>query len=157
MKILLACAALGAIAVAVTFTVRSRPAVPAIATEEYGERLLAQTSELLGPDQPDPAMRYSGTRLACGSCHLETGLEPGTLSLLPAAAHYPRVSPRTGTSTRRNICIGVRRIDRAALIYTAGMLRTAFIVNRTTGMMPCIAPKAIFADMPSPNSRSTTG
>ena len=65
-----------------------------IATEEYGRRLLAQTAELLGPDHPDPAMRYSGSRLACGSCHLGTGTEPGTLTLLQTTEHYPRFSRR---------------------------------------------------------------
>ena len=67
-----------------------------VATEDYGRRLLSQTSELLGPDHPDPAMRYSGIRLACGSCHLGIGAQPGTLSLLQAAEKYPRFSGRDG-------------------------------------------------------------
>jgi thiosulfate dehydrogenase len=70
--------------------------VPAIATEDYGRRLIAQTSELIGPDHPDPAMRYTGSRMSCGSCHLGTGTEPGTLSLLQSAAQYPRFSGRDG-------------------------------------------------------------
>ena len=70
--------------------------VPPIATEEYGRRLVAQTSELIGPDHADPSMRYSGTRMACGSCHLGGGAEPGTLSLLEGAARYPRFSGRDG-------------------------------------------------------------
>ncbi|MEO8467163.1 MAG: c-type cytochrome [Gammaproteobacteria bacterium] len=73
--------------------------VPLAATEDYGRRLIAETAALLGPDHADPAMRYSGSRLACGSCHLGAGLEPGTLSLLPAAEHYPRFSPRAGAMT----------------------------------------------------------
>jgi thiosulfate dehydrogenase len=74
----------------------TRGTVPPIATEEYGRRLIAQTSDLIGPDHPDPAMRYSGIRMACGSCHLGVGTEPGTLSLLQAAANYPRFSGRDG-------------------------------------------------------------
>lgn len=74
-------------------------AIPAKATEEYGKRLLAQTPELLGPDSSDPAMRISGSRLACGSCHLGTGTEPGTLTLMLATEHYPRFSGRSGTMT----------------------------------------------------------
>jgi thiosulfate dehydrogenase len=103
--VLLACCAIGAITVGATLTLASRRAAPAsanvpdIATEEYGKRLLAQTSELLGPDNPDPKMRYSGSRLSCGSCHLGTGMEPGTLALLPATQHYPRFSPRVGGTT----------------------------------------------------------
>jgi thiosulfate dehydrogenase len=102
--VVLACCALGAITIGATLTVmpRSLPSTataPAIATEDYGKRLLAQSSELLGPDNPDPKMRYSGSRLSCGSCHLGTGMEPGTLTLLLATQHYPRMSPRVGGMT----------------------------------------------------------
>lgn len=103
--VLLACCAIGAITIGATLTLASRRSIPSnakapdIATEEYGKRLLAQTSELLGPDNPDPKMRYSGIRLSCGSCHLGTGLEPGTLALLLATQHYPRFSPRVGGTT----------------------------------------------------------
>jgi len=69
---------------------------PAAATAEYGRRLLRETSALVGPDHPDPAMRYSGTGMACASCHLEVGAEPGTLTLLTAASKYPRFSGRDG-------------------------------------------------------------
>jgi len=103
--VVLVCCAVGAITVAATLTMAPRrapsagKAVPLIATEEYGKRLLAQTSELLGPDNPDARMRYSGSRLSCGSCHLGTGTEPGSLTLLLATEHYPRLSPRVGAMT----------------------------------------------------------
>jgi thiosulfate dehydrogenase len=103
--VVLLCCAVGAITVGATLTLAPRRVpsagrnVPPIATEEYGKRLLAQTSELLGPDNPDPGMRYSGSRLACGSCHLGTGTEPGSLTLLQATQHYPRLSPRVGAMT----------------------------------------------------------
>lgn len=64
------------------------------ATAEYGRSLLRDTVSLLGPDQPDPSMRYSGNRLDCASCHLDTGAEPGTLSLLQSASRYPRFMGR---------------------------------------------------------------
>ena len=67
-----------------------------VATEEYGRRLLGDTAALMGPDHADPAMRYSGTRMACASCHLGAGTEPGTLSLLQSAVVYPRFSGRDG-------------------------------------------------------------
>jgi thiosulfate dehydrogenase len=70
--------------------------VPAIATEEYGRRLITDTARLLGPDHEDPAMRYSGSRLACASCHLGNGADPGMLSLLESADLYPRYSGRDG-------------------------------------------------------------
>jgi len=76
----------------------ARP-VPAHATEEYGRRLVAHTAELLGQDHPDPSRRYINSRLNCGSCHLATGTEPGTLTLLQTAEHYPRFSGRAGAQT----------------------------------------------------------
>lgn len=73
--------------------------VPDQATEEYGRRLVANTVELLGPDHPDPAKRFTGARLNCASCHLATGTDPGTLALLQTAEHYPRFSGRSGVMT----------------------------------------------------------
>ncbi len=113
--VLLVCCAVGAIIVGATLTLGLRRSftshanVPDIATEEYGKRLLAQTSELLGPHNPDPKMRFSGSGLNCGSCHLGTGTEPGTLALMQATEHYPRFSGRTGGMTdiedRVNECL----------------------------------------------------
>ena len=101
--VIVACCAIGAITVGATLRMaRTAPeahAVPIIATEEYGKRLLAQTPELLGPDVADPKMRFTSSRLSCGSCHLGTGAEPGTLSLPDAVQHYPRFSARVGAST----------------------------------------------------------
>jgi len=77
---------------------RAAPAgsAAAEATEDYGRRLLMETSMLMGPDQPDPEKRYTGSRLQCGSCHLKAGTEPGTLALVEAFPKYPRVSGRDG-------------------------------------------------------------
>jgi thiosulfate dehydrogenase len=93
--IVAACGVVGLLAVGGAIALNGAGASP-VATEDYGRRLLSQTSELLGPDHPDPAMRYSGIRLACGSCHLGIGAQPGTLSLLQAAEKYPRFSGRDG-------------------------------------------------------------
>lgn len=65
-------------------------------TEEYGRRLIAETSWLIGPDHPDPERRYAGSRLNCASCHLGAGKSPGTLSLLETFGKYPRFSGRDG-------------------------------------------------------------
>ena len=98
----LVCALAGAVTVAATL-VRSGGGDPAttgrassLATEEYGRRLISDTAALMGPDHADPAMRYTGIRMACASCHLGAGTEPGTLSLLQSAAAYPRFSGRDG-------------------------------------------------------------
>jgi len=66
------------------------------ATAEYGERLIRHTPEEMGPANPDPAMRYTGSHLDCASCHLDSGQKPGTLSLLQTSSRYPRFSGRDG-------------------------------------------------------------
>jgi thiosulfate dehydrogenase len=71
-------------------------ATATMATEEYGRRLISDTSRLMGPDHEDPARRHTGIRMACASCHLGGGTEPGTLSLLQSASVYPRFSGRDG-------------------------------------------------------------
>jgi len=70
--------------------------IPLAATPEFGQRLLRDTARYLGPDQPDPEKRYTGARIACASCHLDSGMLPGTLSLLPTSERYPRFSGRDG-------------------------------------------------------------
>ena len=97
----LATIAIGGLVVAGAIVLENRTPEAAVvadieATEEYGRRLLRNTAQYLGPDHPDPEMRYSGTRMACASCHLEIGTNPGTLSLLPSAPKYPRMSGRDG-------------------------------------------------------------
>ena len=104
-KVVALCAAIGAICVAATLAF-GRVSLPSknapqssasiSSTEEYGKRLIAQTSEYLGPDVADPAMRYTASRLACASCHIGAGVEPGNLSLAVAMQKYPRKSPRSG-------------------------------------------------------------
>ena len=103
-KVILGCCAIGAATVAATLAFIPRNSVssahaPVMATEDYGRRLVSETADLLGPHTANARMRYSGSGLTCGSCHLGAGLEPGTLSLLPATQHYPRRSPRTGGKT----------------------------------------------------------
>jgi thiosulfate dehydrogenase len=71
-------------------------AMPAEATAEYGRYLLRETAEYLGPSHENPEMRYTGTHLACASCHLDIGERPGTLSLLETSTRYPRDSGRDG-------------------------------------------------------------
>jgi len=102
--VLAICGAIGVITVAATLAWgrgslnpnRAEPAGISMATEEYGKRLIAQTTEVLGPDVADPKMRFTDSRLACASCHIGAGVEPGNLSLTTAMSRYPRISPRSG-------------------------------------------------------------
>jgi thiosulfate dehydrogenase len=75
---------------------RSGARVADHATEEYGKHLVADTTQVLGPDVSDAKMRFMNSRLACASCHIGAGAEPGNLSLAVAMAKYPRISPRSG-------------------------------------------------------------
>jgi thiosulfate dehydrogenase len=92
--------ALGTVVVGGTLVLGPESAAPAagtiVPTAEYGRRLLEDTAAFLGPDHPDPDKRYSGTRMACSSCHLDTGTSPGTLTLLQASTKYPDFSGREG-------------------------------------------------------------
>jgi thiosulfate dehydrogenase len=96
------CSLIGAATVGATLVMsrgndgRLSTTAPPIATEEYGRRLLTDTSRLMGPDHDDPARRLTGIRMACASCHLGGGTETGMLSLLQSAAVYPRFSGRDG-------------------------------------------------------------
>lgn len=56
----------------------------------YGEALIRQTYALIGPEVADPAMRYAGNNLACGSCHLDGGRQRYALSFIGAYDAYPR-------------------------------------------------------------------
>src|SRR5579871_2288550 len=102
--ILLLCATIGLITIVATFawgrrvsiTEREPARLPSMVTDEYGQRLIAQTTEILGPDVADAKMRYIDSRLACASCHIGAGVEPGNLSLATAITRYPRISPRSG-------------------------------------------------------------
>ena len=75
---------------------RQVPEVVPSATAEYGRRLFAETAWHLGPDNPDPSRRYSGSGLNCASCHLQAGRQPGMLSMMEAFQKYPRPSGRDG-------------------------------------------------------------
>jgi thiosulfate dehydrogenase len=100
--IVLVCGVVGAAIVAGTLW-QAREQTPTRASarvagdEDYGRHLIERTTEFLGPDVSDASKRYSGNRLACASCHINAGVEPGSLSLATAVERYPRQSPRSGT------------------------------------------------------------
>ena len=76
-------------------------AVPAIATEEYGRRLvMAQTAELLGPDVADANCAISGSRLELRVVSLGRRNRTRHAYLMLTTEHYPRFSARSGAKTR---------------------------------------------------------
>jgi len=104
-RILAVCALAGVVTIVVSLAF-GRASLPATrvttgagalrATEEYGRRLISQTTEYLGPDVADANRRHMNSRLYCASCHIGAGVEPGNLSLAVAFTKYPRISPRSG-------------------------------------------------------------
>jgi len=81
-------ALIGLITVAVTLAFGHNSVSAPRVTEGYGKRLISQTPEYLS--------RHMNSRLACASCHIGDGDEPGNLSLAIAITKYPRISPRSG-------------------------------------------------------------
>jgi len=114
-----------------------RSAAATIATEEYGRRLVMETSLLMGPDQPNEALRYTGSRLQCGSCHLKGGAEPGTLSLLEADSKYPRPSGRDGVvgdmKLRLNGCMTRSMNGRALPLDSPEMIAMVAYIRSLNG------------------------
>ena len=54
-----------------------------------GRDLIVKTSSLIGPDAPDPAMRYGGNGLDCRSCHLQAGTQRFGLPLAGVWGVFP--------------------------------------------------------------------
>jgi thiosulfate dehydrogenase len=59
----------------------------------YGEQLLRNTPQLVGPDQP-PDKRFAGNRLACASCHLDAGKKVDALGFVGIAHDFPQYRAR---------------------------------------------------------------
>ncbi len=95
----LAAAVVGVGVMAAVMAFTPGPASDSVIAEpsvEYGRLLVRETAAMMGPGHADPAMRFSGSSMDCASCHLDTGTEPGTLSLLQTDSAYPRFSGRDG-------------------------------------------------------------
>jgi len=58
-------------------------------TVRRGRDLIVKTSSLIGPDAPDPAMRYGGNGLDCQSCHLQAGTQRFGLPLAGVWGVFP--------------------------------------------------------------------
>jgi len=55
------------------------------------------------------------------------------------------------------VSVGDSLKTRAVFISTGLMLRTASMVKITTGIIPCMTPKATLAEIPSPKISNTIG
>ena len=75
---------------------------------KLGQDVLVHTSEYLGPEMADPAKRYAGTNMACGSCHRAAATVPYAAPLIGTHSVYPQFQPRFGKNvtleSRINLC-----------------------------------------------------
>jgi len=63
-------------------------------TVRRGRDLIMRTSSLIGPDAPDPAMRFAGSGMDCQACHLQAGTQQFGLPLAGIWASFPEHSGR---------------------------------------------------------------
>lgn len=93
----------------------SPPEVGALADDvngkliRHGRDLFTATYAHIGPDVSDPAKRFAGNNLACGSCHLQAGTKKFGLPVYGLARDFPAYSARAGADItlpdRLNSCM----------------------------------------------------
>lgn len=60
----------------------------------YGYALIHETYKYLGPDAPNPKLRYAGNRLACQNCHLEAGTKYYAIPYVGIPGLFPQYRGR---------------------------------------------------------------
>lgn len=71
---------------------RQLPAASNDASSEairYGQQLVGQTPQWLGPEATDPQLRLAGNRLACSNCHLANGTQANAMGFVGLAQRFP--------------------------------------------------------------------
>jgi len=61
---------------------------------KYGHKLFVQTPKYIGPDNGDSNQAYSGNRLACNNCHLQSGTKPYSAPLIGIINRFPQYRGR---------------------------------------------------------------
>jgi len=114
--VMITCAAIGLVTVAATIAVGHVKSERA--TEEFGKRLMTG---------------FLPHRLACASCHIDAGAEPGDLSLADAIAHYPRIEERIDKCVTENMNGRALREDGDEMKAMIGWLRFLGAENAAMG------------------------
>jgi thiosulfate dehydrogenase len=74
-----------------------------------GRDLITATYAHIGPNVPNPSMRYAGNNLACTNCHLSAGTRKFGLALFGLYGEFPQYSARSGAAIsiedRLNSCM----------------------------------------------------
>jgi thiosulfate dehydrogenase len=63
---------------------------------KYGQALISDTANQIGPNAADPAKRFSGNNLNCQSCHLDAGTRPYAMPLVGIWSQFPQYRGREG-------------------------------------------------------------
>jgi thiosulfate dehydrogenase len=123
------------------------PEVGALPDDAYGRlvrrgrNLVTATYARIGPEVGDPAKRYAGNNLACGSCHLEAGTKRFGLPIFGLYNTFPRYSAREGAEItveqRVNSCM-TRSLNGRALPDDAPEMKAfvAYIKFLSSGVPP---------------------
>lgn len=61
---------------------------------KYGYELFQNTAKYIGPDSEDPDISYSGNRLSCNNCHLNSGTKPFSAPLIGIIQRFPQFRGR---------------------------------------------------------------
>ena len=61
---------------------------------KYGSELFQRTPKYIGPDNGNPKMVFSGNRLACKNCHLNSGTKPYSAPLIGIIQRFPQYRGR---------------------------------------------------------------
>lgn len=64
---------------------------------KYGHELVTKTYQYIGPNVPDPSMRFAGNNLACQNCHLEGGTKKFSAPYIGLDARFPQYRGRENT------------------------------------------------------------
>lgn len=61
---------------------------------KYGYELFQNTPKYIGPDNGNPENVYSGNRLSCNNCHLDSGTKPYAAPLIGVINRFPQYRGR---------------------------------------------------------------
>lgn len=60
----------------------------------YGRELIVNTSQYIGPEVDNPAMRYAGNNNQCQNCHLDAGTKAYSAPFIGTYGEFPQYRPR---------------------------------------------------------------
>lgn len=75
---------------------------------KYGEQLITDTAQYLGPEAAKPELRVAGNHLSCKNCHLQAGKQANAIGFVGVSQRYPKYRGRedrvTSLAERVNGC-----------------------------------------------------